>query len=200
MLVVITFDADVLSLQNRQPFLEDSKMSFSTFTSNSNENAPISDQRAANASCASKTPCQAGVGLGAGQTALTLDDQNDPNAMTYEWASVPETRPTPSNNRGKWSTAIRSLTDVCGVYSPEIGPPKEKPVVKKAKYIIEPYRCPRCNSPFTRPYTIKQHFPACVRKYGNPCSVKWTDYARVRGRDQKSRRYLMNLNREVIYS
>ncbi|MCJ1463897.1 hypothetical protein MMC07_002506 [Pseudocyphellaria aurata] len=39
-----------------------------------------------------------------------------------------------------------------------------------------PYRCPLClEARYTRRYTLKQHFPKCVEKRGNPHHLKWDD-------------------------
>jgi len=36
--------------------------------------------------------------------------------------------------------------------------------------------CSICGAKRTRRYTIKQHFPGCVQKNGNPQGLKWTDH------------------------
>lgn len=38
------------------------------------------------------------------------------------------------------------------------------------------YTCPLCGAKRSRRYTIKQHFPGCVRKHGNPENLEWTDH------------------------
>lgn len=38
------------------------------------------------------------------------------------------------------------------------------------------FSCPICGGKRTRRYTIKQHFPKCVKKNGNPQGLKWTDH------------------------
>ncbi|MCJ1261655.1 hypothetical protein MMC22_001521 [Lobaria immixta] len=37
------------------------------------------------------------------------------------------------------------------------------------------HRCPRCFSSFTRRHSVKQHFPACITRVGNPQNLKWDD-------------------------
>lgn len=66
-------------------------------------------------------------------------------------------------------------TRVCGVYS------KEKASPVKLKTNGGPYRCPRCDSQFTRARGVMRHFPGCISKYGNPDTLKWTDYRSLRG-------------------
>lgn len=39
----------------------------------------------------------------------------------------------------------------------------------------KPHRCPRCFATFTRRYTIKQHFPGCIERTGNPQNLSWDD-------------------------
>lgn len=61
-------------------------------------------------------------------------------------------------------------TDVCGVYSPEKATP-----MKKFNYGKGEFYCPRCGSNYTRPKSVKDHFPDCVAKFGNPNSLRYTD-------------------------
>lgn len=62
-------------------------------------------------------------------------------------------------------------TDVCGVYSPEKANPMTKFNHGKGEFC-----CPRCESSYTRPKTVKDHFPDCISKYGNPDSLRYTDH------------------------
>ena len=64
-------------------------------------------------------------------------------------------------------------TPVCGVYSPEIQTPQPKASSLTSNYR---YICPRCKSGFSRRYSVRTHFPICIRRYGNPDSLKWTDH------------------------
>lgn len=41
--------------------------------------------------------------------------------------------------------------------------------------------CPLCGAKRSRRYTIKQHFPGCVRKRGNPNGLEWTDHPSTHG-------------------
>lgn len=61
-------------------------------------------------------------------------------------------------------------TSVCGVYSMEKAPPN-KNTSRAGRY-----HCPRCDSQFTRPRGVRRHFVGCIRKHGNPDSLKWTDH------------------------
>ena len=79
---------------------------------------------------------------------------------------------------------VNGDTPVCGVYSPEINEPKPK--AKDANSLNFKYECPRCHSKFSRKYTVKQHFPSCIYKYGNPDSLKWNDHDSTR--NYKSRK------------
>ncbi len=62
-------------------------------------------------------------------------------------------------------------TDVCGVYSAEVLKP-----VKKTNDGNGDFCCPRCGSNFTRRKTVKDHFPSCVAKHGNPQRLRFTDH------------------------
>ena len=63
-----------------------------------------------------------------------------------------------------------SYTTVCGVYSGEKSSPE------KNKTSGGPYHCPRCDTQFTRPQSVKRHFVGCIAKTGNPDSLRWTDH------------------------
>ena len=54
-------------------------------------------------------------------------------------------------------------TDVCGVISPEKATPVRKDNLGNGEF-----SCPRCGSSFTRPKSVKDHFPSCISRYGNP--------------------------------
>lgn len=62
-------------------------------------------------------------------------------------------------------------TDVCGVFSPAKATPVKK--YNPGKGI---FRCPRCGSNYTRPKSVKDHFPDCVSKCGNPQALRYTDH------------------------
>lgn len=87
-----------------------------------------------------------------------------------------------ANSRGD------GYTIACGVESPEIAPP-----VRKVNSGSGKYRCPRCKSNFTREKTVKDHFPDCILKHGNPDRLFYTDHpsmrkeeARIQSRNQTS--------------
>ena len=65
-----------------------------------------------------------------------------------------------------------NYTNVCGVYSPEKATP-----VKRYNHGKGEFCCPRCGSNFTRPKSVKDHFPDCVGKYGNPQLLRYTDHS-----------------------
>ena len=48
-----------------------------------------------------------------------------------------------------------------------------------AKPTTTSYLCPLCLNPYSRPYTIKIHFPTCEKKNPNPKGLKWDDYQSV---------------------
>ena len=69
------------------------------------------------------------------------------------------------------------LTQYCGIFSPAKGADR---LSMTAQRLTDPkfkYHCPRCDKRFSRRFTVKQHFPACINKYGNPQSLKWLDHA-----------------------
>lgn len=69
----------------------------------------------------------------------------------------------PRNN--EWTT-------VCGIVTPgHDHVPSSKKLLADAKY-----HCPRCDTPFSRRYTVKQHFPGCIHKHGNPKGLRWIDH------------------------
>lgn len=80
-------------------------------------------------------------------------------------------------------------TDVCGVISPAKANPVKRINPGKGEFC-----CPRCGSNFTRPKSVKDHFPDCVAKYGNPKGLRYTDHpsmvqkeAAIKRRRQESR-------------
>ena len=62
-------------------------------------------------------------------------------------------------------------TNVCGISSPAISTPGKKYNPGKGEYC-----CPRCGSNFTRPKSVKDHFPYCIAKCGNPQGLRFTDH------------------------
>ena len=60
---------------------------------------------------------------------------------------------------------------VCGVYSPEISAPAKS--VNRGK---GDFCCPRCESNYTRPFSVKDHFFYCISKHGNPEGLRFTDH------------------------
>lgn len=62
-------------------------------------------------------------------------------------------------------------TNVCGVRSPATSTPIKKYNPGKGEFC-----CPRCESNFTRPKSVKDHFPYCVAKCGNPQALRFTDH------------------------
>ena len=76
-----------------------------------------------------------------------------------------------------------NYTDVCNVYSPEKSIP-----VKKYNHGKGEFCCPRCGSNYTRPKTVKDHFPDCVSKCGNPDSLRYTDHPSMAEREARIQR------------
>lgn len=82
-------------------------------------------------------------------------------------------------SRGVSLTALRrhaharddGYTDMCGVSSPEKSVPVKRFNLGKGQFC-----CPRCESNFTRPKSVKDHFPYCVIKCGNPGALRYTDH------------------------
>ena len=62
-------------------------------------------------------------------------------------------------------------TIACGVICPELAPPMKKVNPKGGGFY-----CPRCGSNFTRAKSVKDHFPGCISKYGNPRGLRYTDH------------------------
>lgn len=60
---------------------------------------------------------------------------------------------------------------VCGVYSPELSAPARLENPGQGDFC-----CPRCGSNYTRPYSVKDHFYHCIKKYGNPQALRFTDH------------------------
>lgn len=69
-------------------------------------------------------------------------------------------------------------TIACGVFSPERAPP-----VKKVNPKAGDFYCPRCGSNYTRAKTVKDHFPSCVLKYGNPDSLRYNSHESMPSKD-----------------
>ena len=68
-------------------------------------------------------------------------------------------------------TGENMLTKACGIITPDKGTPMPGPHRKNGRYC-----CPRCIYGFTRTRTVKDHFPGCVKKYGNPNGLNWFDH------------------------
>ena len=108
-------------------------------------------------------------------------DSSTPTPATGQHIySIPIRGPRPDNRSQGLSLTTQQrhahsrddgYTDVCGVFSPA----KATPVKKASKYGGK-FRCPRCNSGFTRTKSVKDHFPHCVSKCGNPQSLRYTDH------------------------
>ena len=81
-------------------------------------------------------------------------------------------RPTGFNKE----TGENRLTPVCGRVTPSKGTPGQARVKPSSKYY-----CPRCRSGFTRPRNVKDHFPGCVNKWGNPAGMCWWDHESCEG-------------------
>ena len=115
-------------------------------------------------------------------TSNSTDLQQAPRQQTYS-TTVPEDtgRFAGSDNKAQGPSAqtqkrhahLRDdgYTNVCGVPSPEVLKP-----VKKTNDGNGDFCCPRCGSNFTRPKSVKDHFPSCVAKHGNPQSLRFTDH------------------------
>ena len=85
-------------------------------------------------------------------------------------------------------------TTVCGVFSPEKATP-----VKMYHHGNGEFCCPRCDSNYTRPKTVKAHFPNCVSKYGNPHALRFTDHpSMVDTEFAIQNRLLMSRRRSIV--
>ena len=83
-------------------------------------------------------------------------------------------------------TRLDRLTEVCGIVSPATG---LHPMKKVSKAQGASYHCPSCDSNYTRPRTVKDHFLSCIRKYGNPLGLKYTDHpSMVKAEENRQRR------------
>lgn len=67
------------------------------------------------------------------------------------------------------------MTSVCGIVTPAKGTPVTNDNNKGY------FRCPLCNSNFTRARSVKDHFIKCVNKYGNPNGLSWWDHQTLSG-------------------
>ena len=78
-------------------------------------------------------------------------------------------------------TRADGLTDVCGVYSPDTGRRLVTTISQKGGKNT----CPRCFSTMTRSRTVKDHFPGCIAKYGNPRALKYTDHESMQNAEKR---------------
>lgn len=68
-----------------------------------------------------------------------------------------------------------SYPSLCGVCSPEkLSPTRHNQSTDSA------YHCPKCNKGFTRRTGVKDHFPNCIKKHGNPSRLRWDDHASLK--------------------
>ena len=82
------------------------------------------------------------------------------------------------------NTGKNGLTKLCGKKTPAKGTPETNGNNKGY------FRCPRCNSNFTRARSVKDHFFACVKKHGNPDGLRWYDHETLSGsRDWHQKRF-----------
>jgi len=87
--------------------------------------------------------------------------------------------PMPVNQaRGNYPASLTTYTYVCGYVRPAVGVPTKKLQVKPTN---PSYHCPQCDSEFSRPFSVKQHFPRCVRRWGNPLGLSWDDHQSCTG-------------------
>lgn len=87
--------------------------------------------------------------------------------------------PTMGTARGNWPEDNTKYTYVCGVIIPE----KAAPI--KANKPAGHFKCPRCDTEFSRSYSVKQHFPSCVALCGNPAGLSWNDHESCKASGQK---------------
>ncbi len=110
----------------------------------------------------------------------TTSQQDQQNFHGPKRAGHDSLTPSDSKARGYSASTLRRhaharddwYTDVCGVISPE-----KATAVKKDNLGNGDFCCPRCGSTFTRPKSVKDHFPGCIRRYGNPQGLHYTDHA-----------------------
>ncbi len=94
-------------------------------------------------------------------------------------AAAPALPPMPVNQaRGNYPASLTTYTYVCGYVRPAVGVPTKKLQVKPTN---PSYHCPQCDSEFSRPLSVKQHFPRCVRRWGNPLGLSWDDHQSCTG-------------------
>ena len=63
-------------------------------------------------------------------------------------------------------------TAVCGRWSPATRAVPKKPQARAAG----PFRCPRCLFGYSKPKSVRTHFPKCIALNGNPNCDSWTDH------------------------
>ena len=91
-----------------------------------------------------------------------------------------------------------SCTDICGIYSPSRHNPPRKPTRNEKHPETFQYHCPRCGFSCSRPFTLHQHFHACIKTNGNPNSLRWFDGASNNSADtqeQNSVEATVNVNK-----
>lgn len=101
----------------------------------------------------------------------TFNYVNNSNSQQYEATTSHQPMLT-SGSAAVPDSGSREETAVCGTCYPELQPPTPLANPTTANF---KYECPRCHKRFSRRYTIKQHFPGCIKKRGNPDSLKWND-------------------------
>ena len=94
-----------------------------------------------------------------------------------------ETTVSATTQRRHDQSSENGYTIACGVVCPEIAPP-----VRKVNPGGGSYCCPRCGSNFTRPKSVKDHFPGCIQRYGNPLGLRYTDHESMPYKDASQSR------------
>ncbi len=90
------------------------------------------------------------------------------------------------------TTGEGAYTSVCGLVTREIS----KPPNAKNKGAKAGFHCPRCNSQFTRPRSVKDHFITCVGKHGNPQGLSWWDHPTLQGAKDWHLKHMQETNED----
>ena len=118
------------------------------------------------------------------------------NAETAPLAAVIPFTPD-LNDRAASMPKESEWTPVCGVVSPDMVPPGAAQPYSYRENPKWTYSCPRCHMNLSRRFTVKTHFPRCIKKYGNPQGLTWSSHKSI-GRPRHSRtRNLWNISRNA---
>ena len=96
-----------------------------------------------------------------------------PTTVTQDLSTLRRPPPNLSRALDDADPGSKLRTEFCGIFSAAKNPQPICDVRYRDRDLA--YACPICGATFARSRTVRDHFPVCVRRNGNPDSKKWND-------------------------